>query len=148
MPSNSVGDRLWGMPSSWFQSSQVILKLKLDQAKLILIAPAWPRQCWFSDLLSVDSSSHISSSSFRPTDSAPLSSFASSTEHCTSHDVDAAWLFEEKDNVWKLFNSCGLAAGSYLLGWLFFAKWKQFSVWSFAQKIQLMLACIQNICSI
>lgn len=32
---------------------QVILKMKLDCAKLILVAPSWPKQCWFSDLLAL-----------------------------------------------------------------------------------------------
>lgn len=30
---------------------QVILKLRADHGKLIQISLAWPRQCWFSDLL-------------------------------------------------------------------------------------------------
>lgn len=33
--------------------SQVILKLKLDHDKLKLLALGWPRQCWFSTLLSL-----------------------------------------------------------------------------------------------
>lgn len=32
---------------------QVILKLKADQANVILIALSSPRQCWFSDLLAL-----------------------------------------------------------------------------------------------
>lgn len=73
----------------------VILKLKLDSAKLTFIAPAWPRQCWFSDLLTFISSASHTSSSPRTPDSASWSSFASSVQLPASHGVDAAWLEEE-----------------------------------------------------
>lgn len=46
----SLPSELGNGPDVWLSPiPQVILKLKLDQAKLIV--PGWPRQCWFSDLL-------------------------------------------------------------------------------------------------
>lgn len=116
MPSNSVEGLLWGMPSPLFQSSQ---KSFLSWSWLILIALAWPRQCWFSDLLSL---------SVRPLIFLPLHPNLLTQHHSwvlqqavnTVHFMVWMWhdYLKRRNNVWKLFNPCCLTVGSPLRGWL------------------------------
>lgn len=79
---------------------QLILKLKLNHTKLILIATIRLRQRWFSDLLSLSIQPPISlphCPDLLPTDSALWLSFVSNTEQSVSRCVDAAWLDEEEE---------------------------------------------------
>jgi hypothetical protein len=79
---------------------QVLLKIKQSDCKIILIAPAWPRQAWFPELLLLSCARPLKLPFRRDL----LSQFKGKVVHPRPESLHLhAWLLSGRDSVRKAF---------------------------------------------
>ena len=122
---------------------QVLLKIKQSDCKIILIAPAWPRQAWFPELLLLSCARPLKLPFRRDL----LSQFKGKVVHPRPESLHLhAWLLSGRDSVRKAFlKEQPRTSLSLSTGIVYEAKWAIFCDWCSGRDIDPVRVTVQQL---